>query len=266
MIARIDIADPRVRRWAPVGAVLLAGALAVAVPDKSIELLSGTTAVITTTPASTTSTSTAPAADAGDVVAPVPTVATPPPTFGSDAAPATPTATAAAPASTTSVSQPPARVASASPVGPLRVVRHTWAQSATRRGTPVETAPAGSMPVAAFAGGADRASYVELDGADAILTLAVYRGDDSPDSLAELASVVACPIISAAWEPEDGQSFASAPVHDPEHCVDGKPAGDGAAWSWDLAAFPDRARGVGFALVPTSGGTGTWHITFASHA
>jgi hypothetical protein len=266
MLAGVDLADPRTRRYAPVAAVALAALLAVVVPEKTNELVSGTIDAGLAAP--TTATTAVPPTSTTLAPAPASAATTRPPSLSAAPRPAISRATPAVSPATPVVTAPPAGVtpAGAATTGPLHVVRHTWAQSATRRGTPLETGPMGQLPVAAFAGGMERASYVELEGGEAELRLAVYTGDDAGDSLPETASVAACPIISAAWEPEDGQSFASAPAHDAARCVLGTRAADGASWSWDLSAFTDRGTSVGFALVPAPGGAGTWHITFAPDA
>lgn len=263
---RLD--DPNVRRWAPVGALAAAALLAFAVPGRQHQLIDAaidTGAARAATDVTEPAASTEPATPAENPTvdqpaSPRPTVAPPlvAPTDGEEASPPPPS-----PEPTDQgVDAPPLAAPPPTLDQRLRIVKHTWAQRSMWVGTPFADAPDGSLPVAAMVGDPHRISYLQLAGTAPELVLGVYDGDNDRDHLSPTAAVSACRIISQDWVRQDGQSYSSAPTHDPEDCVDGQPSEDGTSWEWDLTALGTRTDTIGVALVSTPGSAGSWQVSF----
>lgn len=252
--------DPRLQRAMPFIAVVVLGLLAWQLPVLAerggADELAGAEPIQTLAPGAPASATTTTVAES------TPTTSLPAPALSgpsddsalsfAPSAPAPPSESLSSPP-TTQAAAPSAPTTSAA--GPRRVTRSTWAQSSVRRGTPLEEAPDDVLPIEMFSSGASRTSYVEVRGTDGSLSLAV--SDTEPTGLnADPPGLAACPIVTAFWERNDGQSFESAPPHDPDACTEGVEA-DG-TWTFDLSAYGTLEAHPGFAIIPVT--PGTWSV------
>ena len=131
----------------------------------------------------------------------------------------------------------------------------TFGRYASASGPLVPSGAQGSLlPVGLRLGGADKQSYVRLDGNSELLKLKVsgQAGHNFGD-----ATVKACPIVSPGWDLADGAALTAGPPFDAKRCVEGKPGET--EWSFAVGGVdaPD-----GFALVPVGGATSTFQIVF----
>lgn len=134
--------------------------------------------------------------------------------------------------------------------GTLRVTSYAWAAADP---TPLDSATVakGDLPISRWAGSDQRRSFVRLAGTGTQLLLP-EAGQVGANVLAQGARIQACPITTTGWAPRADESFASEPGYRSTGCAPGR-RGAGGMWVFDLAPFPHRAGGLGFALVPVPG-------------
>jgi hypothetical protein len=112
--------------------------------------------------------------------------------------------------------------------------------------------------VAAVGGQPTKRSFVQLSGDETVLRLALV--DDPSNVGAEQAIVKACPIVVDDWAAARGQAFEAQPAFS-EPCVTGVRGADG-TFAFDLSSFGEPGAASGFALVPASGATDSFNLTF----
>lgn len=144
---------------------------------------------------------------------------------------------------------------------PLQIVASAYASSTA--GTPLpDDVPDGSLPVGTRVGQVDKASYIRLSGSGSSLVLSEIA-DGRRGGEFEAPPVRACQITEAGWEPSEDMTFADAPEHDPENCIDLLQQPDG-TWQLSLAMFEDPTDDRGFALVPVEEPPLDFQIAFST--
>lgn len=164
----------------------------------------------------------------------------------------------ARPTTTTTVAARPV------PEGPaaqteLRIVASGYASGEVTVGDPA--VPDDGLPVGTGARGASRISFVRLAGSASILRLVLVE-DERAHRLADLASVLACP-ITGEWDAVRDQPMSDAPPYDCAQGVVGSRP-DARTFEFDLSALAPAAGGNGFALVPGADTMG-FYVTLSIH-
>jgi hypothetical protein len=129
-------------------------------------------------------------------------------------------------------------------------------------GTPLaeQGVPEGSLPVGTRAGGHDKASFIRVEGSGSELILTEDgEGARAPQPTGE-ADVQACVILDANWDEGEGASFDDAPDYG-DTCVKGR--SEGGSWVFDLSRLGAGARSAGVALVPGPDAPLDFQVAFA---